>query len=157
MTVIDRLEELLAKDCARYELFTHPPARSAQRTAQAEHVPGAEEVKVVILRVDARDVMAVLPATHHVDLLKLKSLLEVQQACLVSEEELRSLFPDCEAGAMPPFGHLYGLPVVLDRSLVKSRRIVFNAGSHTEAIRMSYDDYARIANPLVGDFAVRNN
>ncbi len=156
MTVIDRLEELFLKDDVRYELFDHPLAISAQRVAQAEHVPGAEEAKVVILRAEGRHVMAVLPATHHVNLDKLKYLLEVSEVYIENEKKLESLFTDCEVGAMPPFGHLYGLPVIVDISLTNSHKIVFNAGSHTEAIRMVYGDYAKIANPLVGDFAIRN-
>ncbi len=157
MSVIDRLESLFLSDGVRYELFDHPLAISAQRAAQVEHVPGAEEAKVVVLRADGRHVMAVLPATHHVQLEKMKDLLEVEEVNLENQKKLESLFSDCEVGAMPPFGHLYGLPIVVDSSLAKSRHIVFNAGSHTEAIRMTYADYARIANPLVGDFAVRNS
>ena len=155
MTVIDQLEELFIKNDVRYELFEHPLAISAQKVAQAEHVPGAEEAKVVIVRADGRNVMAVLPATHHVDLIKLKILLEVEETQVESEWELQKLFPNCEVGAMPPFGHLYGLQVLLDRSFSSSAKIVFNAGSHTEAIRMKYDDYVRLANPLIGDFAAR--
>ncbi len=156
MTVIDRLEEMFVKNDVRYKLFDHPLAISAQKTAQAEHVPGAEEAKVVIVRVAGRDMMAVLPATHHVDLEKLKTLFETDEARIANEPELRRLFPDCEVGAMPPFGHLYELPLLLDKSFEGRAKIVFNAGSHTEAIRMKYDDYLRLANPLTGDFAVRN-
>jgi len=155
MTIIDRLEEMFTKSGTRYELFEHPLAISAQRVAQAEHVPGASEAKVVIVRVGGHDMMAVLPATHRVDLEKLKILLEAEQAQIVDERILRGLFPDCEVGAMPPFGHLYGLPVLLDRSFRNRAKIVFNAGSHTEAIRMQYEDYVKFANPLIGDFAVR--
>ena len=155
MAVMDRLEQRLWKDRVRYEFFDHPVAHSAQRTAQAEHVPGSKEAKVVVLRADGCNWMAALPATHHVDLLKLKNLLEVQDVAFEDEREFERLFPDCETGAMPPYGHLYGMPVVVDRALAAAGHIVFNAGSHTEAIRMTYDDYLKTANPLVGDFAVR--
>lgn len=156
MTATDQLEKIFAEQHVRYEFFEHPLAISAQRAAQAEHIPGAEEAKVVIVRAYGRTLMAVLPATHHVDLMKLKTLLEAEDVEIESERELERLFPDCEVGAMPPFGHLYGLPVIVDRSLTSRSKIVFNAGSHTEAIRMRFDDYTKIANPLVGDFALRN-
>ena len=156
MNIVEKLEAILEQENVRYELFTHPVAYSSQRTAQAEHVPGREEAKVVILKANGKDIMVVLPATHHVDLLKMSNFLGTTDLRLETERKFAALFPGSELGAMPPFGHIYHVPVYVDKTVAESEEIVFNAGSHHEAIRMKYRDYERVEEPQVGDFAVRN-
>ena len=153
--VIDRLEDFFLAKEVRYEMISHGPSYSAQRTAQAEHVPGREEIKVVMVKADGRNVMVVLPATHQVDFLKLKSVLDAGDLRLAEESEFASLFPDCEVGAMPPFGSLYSVPVYADRLLAEDDHIVFNGGTHREAFMISYRDYEKLEHPQVADFARR--
>ena len=116
------------------------------------HVPGKEMAKVVILKIDGRFAMAVIPAPHKIDFERFKVATGIKEVMLASEKEFQNLFPDCEVGAMPPFGNLYGLPVYVAQPLKEDKEIVFNAGSHTEAIRMQYADFERLANPTVIDY-----
>lgn len=155
MSVAMRLSEYLDEQGVWFERLPHDPAFTAQATAQAEHVPGRMEAKVVMVKLDGKDAMAVLPATHRVDLGELCVSAGAQEARLMTEWELSRLFPDCEPGAMPPFGHLYGLPVYMDWGLVDNTEIVFNGGTHEEGIRMRLRDYERLARPFVCGFAVR--
>jgi Ala-tRNA(Pro) deacylase len=103
--------------------------------------------KTVVVKIDGKPVMAVLPASFHVDLRLLKRATDANKVELASEEELKDLFPECETGAMPPFGNLYGLDVFADESLSKDREIAFNAGSHRELIRLEWGDFKRLAKP----------
>ncbi len=132
----------------------HPPAYSAQQEAAAVHVPGRDWAKVVVCVLDGRPVQAVLPATLTVDLECLAQLARGEIIRLAREDELVDLFPDCEEGAMPPFGPLYGQEVYVDVSLAVESEIVFSAGSHSEAIRMRWPDFASVVRPIVGSFAV---
>jgi Ala-tRNA(Pro) deacylase len=116
------------------------------------HVSGKEIAKVVIVKIDGQFAMAVVPAPHKIDLERLREASGAKRVELASEKEFQNLFPDCEVGAMPPFGNLYGLPLYVARPLAEDEEIVFNAGSHTEAIRMRYADFARLANPTVSDY-----
>jgi Ala-tRNA(Pro) deacylase len=118
-------------------------------------VPGREWAKTVVCLADGVPVLAVLPATYHVDPARLERLAGAAKVRLATEQELAPLYKDCEPGAMPPFGCLYGQRVFVDRSLVNDPEIVFNAGTHVDAVRMRYDDFARLTNPVVGDFGVR--
>jgi len=150
----ERLEAYLRENGVRYELTPHPEAYTAQEVAATEHVSGRQFAKVVIADVDGKHVMLVLPAAKRVDLVKLRAALGAKVARLAREEEFASEFPDCEAGAMPPFGNLYQMPVYMDRSLTEQPRIVFNACSHRETVSISTADYHRLASPAVIEFAV---
>ena len=152
MSVSARLRELLDQHGARYEVFTHSPAHPTQATAQAMPVPGREIARVAVVRHGGALSLAVLPALSRVDLERLGAALR-DQVMLVPEAEIAAAFADGESGAMPPFGVLYGLKTYLDESLTHDRRITFNAGTHTEAIRMPFEDYRRIAAPVVLWFA----
>src|SRR5262249_27109288 len=119
------------------------------------HVPGKEMAKTVLLRSDRGYVLAVLPATHRVNLDEIRAKLELTDVELAGEGEMGRIFPDCELGAIPPFGSFYHLPTLVDESLAEDDEIVFEAGTHEEAIRMSYKDYEEIEHPVKGRFAHR--
>lgn len=150
---IEKIENLLSSKNVAYEVINHEPSFTAQRTAKAEHIHGKEGAKVVIVTADGKDVMAVIPAPKKIDLAKMQSLLSARDVRLESEEKFAEIFPDCEVGAMPPFGFFYNVPVYVDQSLATSSQIVFNAGTHTMAIRMKYKDYEAIAMPKVRDIS----
>jgi len=155
MPILTKLREFLDKQAVHYETLTHAPAFTAQEVAAAQHVPGRELAKVVIAKAGERFVMAVLPALNKLDLAKLGAALPEKTAQLASEEEFARLFPQCEPGAMPPFGNLFGLPVYVDTSLSRDETIVFQAGTHTETVRLRYAEFARLVAPTVGDFTLR--
>jgi Ala-tRNA(Pro) deacylase len=154
MEIPRRLIECLDESKVRYQALQHPEVVSAQRIAQAEHVKGRHHAKVVIVKSDDAHVMMVLPADHHIDLGKTGKAIG-KPVSLGKEEEFKSLFPDCAIGAMPPFGNLYGLPTYVDRDLAEQDYIVFEAGTHTDAIKMSYRDYEKIVKPKVSDLAIK--
>jgi len=152
---VKRLKEHLDSRGVRYVTVTHSAAFTAQEIAASAHIPGRQLAKTVMVKVDGKMYMAVLPATHAVDLDRLKQAMAASKAELAREEEFRDLFPECEVGAMPPFGSLYGMEVLADRSLSQGRDIAFNAGSHRELVRMAYRDYERLVRPRVEEFAKR--
>lgn len=152
MSISQRLRDLLDHGGAKYSVVTHSPAFTAQEIAQSLHTPGREIAKVVVIKVEGRLALAVLPAQARVDLERLGAALK-GEVVLASEKEFAAAFPDCELGAMPPFGGLYGLPTWVDESLTHDKEIVFNAGTHSEAIRMSFEDYRRLAAPVLLWFA----
>ena len=137
-----------------YEHRVHRPVFTAQQVAEETHVPGSMMAKTVMLKVDGRFVMAVLPAPMHVDTSRLRHALHAEGLRLATETEFQGLFPDSELGAMPPFGNLYGIPVYVEESLARDREIVFNAGTHQDAIRMLYEDFDRLVAPQVISFAL---
>jgi Ala-tRNA(Pro) deacylase len=151
--MLPTLRELLESSRVSYEPIAHRAAFTAQEVAAAEHVPGHEHAKVTVVKAGKRFLMAVLPAPRRVDFEKLAGLLPEKEAHLPAEAEFRDLFPGCEPGAMPPFGSLFGMEVYADRSLEQDETIVFQAGTHTESVRMRYDDFKRVARPQVADFA----
>jgi len=153
MKMPKRLIDCLDENKASYEILRHPEAVTAQRIAQAEHVKGRRHAKVVMVKSGAEHLMIVLPAEHLIDLEKLAKIVG-QDVSLESEREFESL-PDCAAGAMPPFGNLYGVPTYVDKSLAEEDYIVFEAGTHTEAIKVSYRDYEKIVKPQVKDLAIK--
>ena len=115
---------------------------------------GAEEfAKAVIVRIDGHLAMAVLPAAYHVDLELLKAAAKGKKIALANETDFRDKFPECETGAMPPFGQLYGMQVFVDESVSRNKEIVFNAGTHHELIRLSYGDFAKLVKPIVANFS----
>lgn len=138
---------------AKYELIPHPAAYTAWETASRSHVPEEELAKTVILKIDGAPVMAVLPASRHVNLAVLWAATKAKTLRLASESEFKRHFPDCEVGAMPPFGNLYGVPVLVDESLTKAKEIAFNACSHSELVRISYKEFAELVKPTVLSFA----
>jgi len=149
-----RLIDCLDGKKISYEILRHPEAVTAQRIAQAEHVKGRRHAKVVMVKSGGQHVMIVLPAEHLIDLAKLAKVLG-KEVSLENEEGFESFFPDCAVGAMPPFGNLYGVPTYVDKSLAEEDYIVFEAGTHTEAIKLSYRDYEKIVNPRVEDLAIK--
>ena len=149
-----RLIDFLNQSSVRYEILHHPEAFTAQELAAIEHVKGRSHAKVVMVKTDSEQFMAVLPADHRVDLEKLGKQTG-QRMALATETEFKTLFPDCAVGTMPPFGHLYGVATYVETSLTEAEALVFEAGTHSDAIKMSYADYARLAQPTVAEFAVK--
>jgi len=147
------IHEFLHDAHVPYVVIPHLPAFTAQDEAAAMHVSGRTWAKVVICFVDDRAIEAVLPATMTVNLERLRALARGDSIRLADERELELLFPDCEPGAMPPFGPLYGQDVYVDIGLAAVEEIAFNAGTHTEAIRMRWPDFAASIRPIVGKFA----
>ena len=154
MEIPRQLIDCLNEGQVRYEILHHPEAVTAQRIAQAEHVKGRHHAKVVIVRSGEQRMMMVLPADHQIDLEKVEKMLG-KAASIDKEQDFKSLFPDCAIGAMPPFGNLYGLPTCVDKSLAEQDYIVFEAGTHTDAVKMSYRDYEKIVKPKVNDLAIK--
>jgi Ala-tRNA(Pro) deacylase len=154
MTILKKLQDYLEKNKVSYEVGYHQTAYTAQEIAAVQHVPGKEMAKVVMVKVDGRMVMLVLPASYRVETKKLKEALNCKKVGIVKEEAFQDLFPDCEIGAMPPFGNLYNLEVWVDKVLTENESIVFQAGSHVETLRIKYEDYARLVNPKVGDLGI---
>jgi Ala-tRNA(Pro) deacylase len=152
MPILTRLKEFLKAEGVRFEVHSHRPAFTAQEVAAAEHVPGRELAKVVMVRDDGDTLMAVLPAPYQVDLDRLGKAIGRKGLRLATEAEFARFFPRCEAGAMPPFGNLYEIPVWVDQSLTHDREIVFNAGNHEQTVRMAYEDFARLVQPKVAFF-----
>jgi Ala-tRNA(Pro) deacylase len=147
------IEEYLRKAGVQFQLIAHAPAFTAQEEAAKAHVPGSDWAKVVICFADRRPIEAVLPAPYLVDLERLRILANADEIRLARENEFKALFPDCEPGAMPPLGPLYHQAVFVDHRLAADHEIVFDAGSHSEAVRMRYADYAALVKPVVGMFS----
>src|SRR5215216_5551553 len=148
------LTDCLNQNKVQYEILRHSEAVTAQRIAQAEHVKGRHQAKVVMLKCGDQHLMIVLAADHHIDLEKIEKAIG-KPVSLSKENDFKSLFPDSAIGAMPPFGNLYGLPTYVDKHLADQDYIVFEAGTHTDAIKMSYSDYAKIVKPKVEDLAIK--
>ena len=147
------LTEYLDHQNIPYTVITHSPAYTAQGIAGLTHISGKELAKTVMVKVDEKLAMAVLPANFHVDLAALRRVLKAKTVMLAAEEEFADRFAECETGAMPPFGNLFGLPVFADENLSRDKEIAFNAGTHRELIRMGWDDFKKLAEPMVVRFA----
>ena len=135
-----------------YRLTRHPDAYTAQDLAMLEHISGRRVIKPVVVRADGEFVMCALPACHRIDLDELRNQLRATQVELADEARLRDLFPDCELGAEPPIGRLYGMTTLMDESLTHDDRVTFQAGTHTDAVTMTLHDYRRVAQPEVAYF-----
>ncbi len=146
------LKTHLDREHVHYDILPHSQTFRALAVAQTLHVPEHEMAKVVIVKVKEQFAATVLPATAKVDVQRLRKLFGTHRIRLATEEEIARLFPDCEVGAMPPLGTLYGLPVYVDRSLTDDEEIVFEGGTHSEAIRMRYWDFAALVFPVVAEF-----
>jgi Ala-tRNA(Pro) deacylase len=141
-------------DCQiKYVSIIHSPAYTAQEVAQSAHLPGREMAKTVIVKIDGRMAMVVLPATRKVVLQELREMLGADTVRLASEDEFKAQFPDCDTGAMPPFGNLYGMEVYVAPSLSEDQEIAFNAGTHSELIKLAYQDFERLVKPQVLSFS----
>lgn len=148
-----KLREFLDDQGVKYVTIRHSTAYTAQEIAESAHLPGKEMAKTVMVRIDGKMAMVVLPATRHVDFDLLKAVVSSKNVVLADESEFKDRFPDCEIGAMPPFGNLYDMDVYVEKSLSEDDDICFNAGSHTELFRLSYRDYERLVNPRLARFA----
>lgn len=137
-----------------YESINHDQAYTAQGVAHVAHISGKEIAKSVVLAVDGKLVMAVLPASEKVNFSALKNQLSAEKVEMVTEGVFKDKFPDCEVGAMPPFGNLYGMEVLVSKDLARDEYIAFNAGSHTSLIKIKYADYAKVVSPKLLDFGV---
>ena len=146
---IKKLKDHLDGEKIKYVTISHSPAFTAMEVAESAHVPGRALAKTVMVKLDGRMAMAVLPSTRKVDLNLLRESAGAEEAKLATEAEFKSLFPDCETGAMPPFGNLYGMDVYVSPSLAEDDQIAFNAGSHTEVMRLAYQDFERLVKPRV--------
>ena len=153
MPILPKLQELLELSGVSYTHTVHPVAYTAREVANAEHVSPQEMAKVVVVVADGEYKMAVLPASRVVDFPEVRAVLGSPAARLATEEELGRIFPDCEIGAMPPFGNLYHLKVLLDAALLADERIAFNAGTHRDVVHMRLDDYCRVVHPEVVSLA----
>jgi Ala-tRNA(Pro) deacylase len=151
----DRLENYLRENQVPFEEQHHPRAVSAQEVAASEHIPGRMLAKTVMVLADGEMVMLALPAPYQVNLEMAAAALGVDEARLAEEEEFKDTFADCEVGAMPPFGNLYGVPVYVERTLAEDETIVFRSGSHTQTMSVSYSDFERLVEPTVAQFALR--
>ena len=149
MPIIKKLKTALDEAQVSYEVYNHPLAYTAQEVAATQHVSGKEMAKVVMIQVDGNLVMGVLPGSFKVNVHTVREGLGAKDVRLATEDEFISRFPECEIGAMPPFGNLFGVPVMVDPALEKDEYIYFNAGNHAQTVRMRYQDFARLVKPQV--------
>ena len=145
---VERLKEYLNKENVRYVTIQHSKAYTAYEIAESAHIPKQELAKTVMLDVDGEMAMMIIPASARVDLERLKEVIGSEDVELAPEGKFKDEFPDCEVGAMPPFGNLYGMKVFVSQALSEDDEIAFNAGSHTELIRLAYQDFERLVRPI---------
>ena len=146
---LKRLQEFLDNHGVKYVTIRHSPAYTAQEIAQSAHIHGQDLAKTVMVKIDGKMAMAVLPASQKVDLELLREAAGAKKVELAREAEFQERFPGCEPGAMPPFGNLYGMDVYVADALTADKQIAFNAGSHTELIKTAYEDFERLVQPKV--------
>ena len=149
-----RLKKFLDDNEIGYDVVQHDPAFTAQELAARMHVPGREFVKVVVIKMDGGFALAVVPAHRRIDLRGLAKAAGTRKCAIATEKDFQGLFPDCELGAMPPFGNLYGMQTYVDQEVAYNEVIVINAGTHAEAIRIRFRDVRRLVRPRIGQFAV---
>jgi Ala-tRNA(Pro) deacylase len=147
--MVQQLKEFLDSRGVKYVSIKHSLAYTAQEVAASAHVSGKEMVKTLVVKLDGKQAIVALPASEKADLHQIAEAAGAKQAELATEAEFGSRFPGCDVGAMPPFGQLYGMDTYVTESLTRDREIAFNAGTHTEVIRMAYDDFERLAAPKV--------
>ena len=152
---VKKLKEFLDTHNIKYVIISHSRAFTAQETATSAHIPGKELAKTVMVKVNGKMAMAVLPSSYKVDLDLLKKATGSNKAEIATEKEFKDLFPGCEIGAMPPFGNLYGMEVFVAESLAEDEEIAFNAESHRELIKMAYKDFERLVKPKIAKFENR--
>jgi Ala-tRNA(Pro) deacylase len=153
MGVLSRLKDYLDENKIKYVKITHSRAYTAQEIAASVHIPGKELAKTVIVKVSDDFAMVVLPASRKINFDRLKTVVGNNDVRLAEENEFKGLFPDCEVGAMPPFGNLYNVPVYVASALAEDEEIAFNAGTHTDVIKLSYSDFEKLVKPAIGTFS----
>lgn len=144
-----RLEEFLHSNRVSYDTMTHPHAFTAQATAASAHIDDQEMAKTVMVKLDGKLAMAVVPSNAWLDLGSLRDACGAREVSLASESDFKDRFPECEVGAMPPFGNLYGMDVYVSDHLRNDARIAFNAGNHRELMRMGWSDFERLVHPRI--------
>jgi Ala-tRNA(Pro) deacylase len=149
-----KIREFLDQNHVRYVTIQHSRAFTAQEVAASAHIKGKDLAKTVVVKVDGKMAMAVLPASYKVDFELLRDAIGAKSVELATEKEFKNAFPECEVGAMPPFGNLYGMDVYMASGLREDDEISFNAGTHTELIRLGFHDYERLVKPKVIRFSV---
>jgi len=152
-TTVRKLKELLDSNKIKYETIIHTPSYTAQEIAASAHISGKEVAKTVLVKIDGKITMVVLPASSKIDLGLLKKKVGADKVELAGEREFESRFPDCDLGAMPPFGNLYGIDVFVEDKLTKDEEIAFNAGSHTELIKLAYKDFEKLVHPKIANIS----
>ncbi len=150
---IHKLRAFLDEHDVKYVVISHSRAFTAQEVAASAHIPGREIAKTVMVKVDGRMSMAVLPATFHVNFDMLRAAIGTDDVSLATETDFKDMFTQCDTGAMPPFGNLYGMDTYVAEVLAEDELIAFNAGSHTELVQMAYKDFEKLANPTLLRFA----
>lgn len=153
---LSKLVQFLDEHDKKYVVVKHSKAYTAQEVAASAHIPGKEMVKTVIVKVDGDMKMVVLPSTHDVDFDSIKAALDADEVKLATEEEFENMFPDCELGAMPPFGIFYDLDTLVAEALTDDEEIAFNAGTHKELVKMRFNDYKELVEPKILPVGIRN-
>ncbi|MGI9534090.1 MAG: aminoacyl-tRNA deacylase [Thermodesulfobacteriota bacterium] len=153
---VEKLKNFLDENNIKYISVKHSEAFTAQEIAASAHIPGKELAKTVILDIDGNMAMAVVPASYHVNFKLFENEVKATRISLSTEESFKKKFPDCELGAMPPFGNLYKMDVYVSKSLAEDEEIFFNAGNHTELIRLKYKDFENLVHPKVLQFSEHN-
>ncbi len=153
MAKITDLLRYLRSNKVEFQVLEHDPAFSAHDVAAVAHIPESEMAKAILIKIDEHFWMAVLRADQRINQQMIRRVFGAKNVQLAHEEDLGALFPDCQLGAMPPFGNLYGLPVLLEECLAEDEEIVFNACTHTKAIRMKFKDFRHLAKPVIAGFA----
>lgn len=151
--ILQRLKDFLDERQIKYVVISHSPAYTSLEIAAMARIPGKEIAKTVVVNADGTMMMVVVPASHMVDFKLLHTFTGAKHIELAAEHEFKNLFPECEVGAMPPFGNLFGMNVVVSESLAEDEMIAFNAGTHKELVRMTYRDFAELVKPKVGKFS----
>jgi Ala-tRNA(Pro) deacylase len=149
MPLLAKLKDTLDAAKISYEVYNHKTAFTAQEIAASQHISGKEMAKVVMLVIDGSLVMVVIPGTRKIALDKVRTALGAKEARLATEPEFAATFPNCEIGAMPPFGNLFGLPVYVDPLLEEDKSIYFNAGNHQQTVRLAYESFKALVKPRV--------
>ena len=152
---IKKLKKFLDDNKVKYTTLKHSPAYTAQEIASTAHIKGKELAKTVMIKMDDRLAMAVLPASYRIDLNELQKAAGAKKLNIAVEKDFKDLFPDCETGAMPPFGNLYDMEVFVASSLAEDEHIAFNAGTHTELIQLAYADFEKLVKPKVAEFSFK--
>lgn len=153
---LKKLINYLDEHDKKYIVVKHSPAFTAQEVAASAHIPGKEMIKTVMVKADGKIKMVVLPSTHDVDFDAIKDSLNAENVKLATEAEFGDMFPDCEVGAMPPFGNLYDLETLVAEALTEDEEIAFNAGTHKEIVKMNYKDFEELADPTILPVGVKH-
>ena len=154
---LSKLRRFLDSHNIKYLVISHSLAYTAQGVAALAHISGKKLAKTVIVKIDEILAMAVIPASSHVNLDRLKDLTGAQTVELATEREFKDAFPDCETGAIPPFGNLYDMIVYVDTILAENEEITFNAGTHREVVRMSWQDMVRLVSPIIHELTYESD